>query len=283
MPFSFRNIIVPVDFTINSEVAINKALEIADSEGATIHLLHVLNHLLFQLNPTRARKLSRSTNWTDPGEAKKMLEQWKDSITDAVPHVKVHSWILSQASVRHAIVEKTKELGADLIVIGKKSNHHVFPFLNKVLPGELAQLTGCAVLTVKPGSLHSKIRTVVVPVTDPLPQHKMEAIAALCKKYKVKVYLATFINDRSDPEASSTSPLLQMYQWLKGSLHCPVEYAVLQGYNKAKAILNYAEKVNADILLVHPQSETKISWRNSHISDALPAKSKMQVLTVQTS
>src|SRR5206468_1703438 len=138
-----------------------------------------------------------------------------------------------------------------------------------------------AVLTVKPGSLHTKIKTVVVPITDDLTQNKLEVVAALCKKYKMKVYLVTFMNEDHVPEEFSASNLLHMYQWLKNTLHCAVEYAVLHGGNKVKAMLSYAEKINADILLVHPESETRIGWLNRHISDVLSSKSKMQVLTVQ--
>ncbi|HET7898016.1 MAG TPA: hypothetical protein VFL47_10110, partial [Flavisolibacter sp.] len=64
------------------------------------------------------------------------------------------------------------------------------------------------------------------------------------------------------------------------SLRCPVEYAVVHGSNKAKAILQYAEKTGADILLVQPEKETKIGWGDRHISDVLPRGSKMQVLAV---
>ena len=41
MSFSFKTILVPVDFSINTEVAINKAVEVADKDGANIHLLHI--------------------------------------------------------------------------------------------------------------------------------------------------------------------------------------------------------------------------------------------------
>jgi hypothetical protein len=195
--------------------------------------------------------------------------------------IKVHTWIVSPDPVQEAIAEKAQQLGVDLIVIGKNSNHTWFPFLNTVSPSELAERTGIAVLTVKPGSLHNKIKTVLVPVTDQLTQNKIEAIGALCKKYKMKIYLVTFINGNNVPEGFSASPLLQVYQWLKNTLHCPVEYTVLHGTNKARSILAYAEKIKADVLLVHPQSETRIGWLNRHISDVLPSQSKVQVLTVQ--
>jgi nucleotide-binding universal stress UspA family protein len=279
MSFSFKTILVPVDFSINSEVAINKALEIADTEAATLHLVHVLDHTFFSLSAVKSVKLARSNDWIDYIEAERMLKQWERSIEESMPSIDVNTWILPAASIQQAIAKKARDLRTDVIVIGKNSSHTLFPFLKTVTPSELAELTGTAVLTVKPGSLHNKMKTAVVPVADNLTQKKTDVIAALCKKCAMKVHLVTFVNGDRIPDGFSASPLLQVYQWLKGTLHCAVEYTVLHGNNKAKAILNYAEKVNADVLLVHPESETRIGWKK-HISDVLPSKSKVQVLAV---
>jgi nucleotide-binding universal stress UspA family protein len=278
MPFCFNTIVVPVDFSINSDVAINKALEMAE-EPAVLHLVHVADLVSFPMPAVKMKKRKASNN--NDNKAGKMLREWKESIEDDFPTIEVRTWIVAAASVQQAIADKAREVRADLIVIGKNSNHTWFPFLNTVISSDLAELTGIAVLTVKPGSLHNKIKTVVVPVTDHLTQNKIEVVTALCKRYKMKVYLVTFINEDHVPEEFSASSLLQVYQWLKNTLHCSVEYAVLHGTNKARSILSYAETINADILLVHPKSETRIGWWNRQISDVLPSQSKVQVLAVQ--
>lgn len=272
MPFSFNTILVPVDFSINSEVAINKALEVMDQGAASLHLVHVSDYSFL--------KTSKDHSQTGRTEVNRLLSQWKDSIEEIFASVEIHTWQLTAGSVQKAIAKKARELKADLIVIGKNSNHTWFPFLNTVIPSELAEQTGIAVLTVKPGSLHSKIKTMVVPVTDHLTENKTEIIAALSRKYKMKVHLVTFSTETGISQEMSASSFLQVYQWLKNTLHCPVEYTVLHGANKARCLLKYAEKINADILLVHPESETKIGWLNTHISDVLPSQSKMQVLTI---
>jgi nucleotide-binding universal stress UspA family protein len=226
--------------------------------------------------------------WKDktPGQknsysAEQMMLQWKNTIEEANPHISVCCSILHHHSIQQSIIEVAIKVRANLIVIGKKSNHSWFPFLHTVLTTKLAEATSSAVLTVKPGSLHNKIRTVVVPVTNYVPERKMQAISALCAKRGMKVYLVTFCNNDHIPAKFSASALLKVYQWLKLSLHCSAEYAVLHGTNKAKAIIEYAEKIDADILLVNPGEETKFGWLNSHISDIFPSRSKMQVLTVQ--
>jgi nucleotide-binding universal stress UspA family protein len=281
MSFSFKTILIPVDFSINTEVAINKALEVADKDGADIHLLHVSDHTAYRFL-TKDKKPGELIQKTASPTVQQMIQQWKNSIQETTPHT-VYNWIQHHSSIQDSIEEKAQQLNADLIVIGKKSNHSWFPFLNTVIPSELAEVTGSAVLTVKPGSLHNKIKTLVVPVTGDIPKYKMEAIAALCKKNRLKVHLVSFVNGENIPADFSASTLLKLYQWLKEALHCPVEYAVLHGTNKAKAVLLYAEKVNADILLLNPTSETKMGWLNKHISDVLSPASKVQVLAVHGS
>ena len=278
MSFSFKNILIPADLTINTEVAINKALELTDT-NATIHLLYVQNVLASGINGIAQRYLIGSDELPGYSAVVNYLEQWKRKIEENKPGITVNIWNILSGSIQREIEIRALKLAVDLVIIGKKSHHSWFPFLNTVVPSNISRKTGIAVLTVRPGSVHNKIKTMVVPITGENAEHKMEVIAAICGKFKIKIYLVTFLDRENRPSDFYASRLLQVYQWLKSS-HYPVEYAVLHGSNKAKAILNYAEKINADILLVQPESETKIGWPGKHISDVLPLGSKVQVLAV---
>ena len=272
----FHNILVPVDFSINTEVAVKKAVELAGPDNSRICLLHVWNPLY--PSPETLQLKGRGKEYI---KVHQQLRQWKESIAASVAGIDVHAYMDNGTSVQQTICNRALSLKADLIIIGQHSSHYWLPFLNTVIPNEMAARTGCSVLTVKPGALHNRIRTLVVPVTDHLPQLKMKVISALCRKNKLKVHLVTFMDENNKPSDFSASSLLQVYQWLRTTLHCPAEYAVLHGSNKAKAILSYSEKVNADILLVHPETETRTGWLNRQLSDLLSPASGVQVLTVQ--
>ena len=41
MSKAFDNILIPVDFSINTEIAVKKAIELTEENNAVIHLLHV--------------------------------------------------------------------------------------------------------------------------------------------------------------------------------------------------------------------------------------------------
>lgn len=263
----FKKVLVPVDFSLNTEVAINKTLELMDDEGSEIHLLHV--------------DKSTSLKKDAISDCEKKLKQWKEVIEDDHPFISVHTSVEESNSIQTSIEKKAKEIGADLIVIGQSSTHNWLPVLKTVLPMRLAKSARTAVLTVKPGALHSKTKTVVVPVAGEMSGNKMQILERLCKKMRLNIHLVSFIDEKNDLPEIAASALLQTYQWLKAKLRCHVEYAVIHCNNKAKAILQYAEKNNADILLVYPKKETQLSWWNQHISDVLPADSRMQVLAIQ--
>jgi nucleotide-binding universal stress UspA family protein len=279
MSISFKSILIPVDFSINTEVAIKKGLVLAE-RGTVIHLLHVHNYLSSGL-PTRSLKyFVQKNSGFYYKEAEDKLMEWKDRIEEENKDIEVVARIRFEGSIQKTIEETAKKLHPDLIIIGKNSHHSWFPFLNTLVPNKIVKNTGISVLTVKPGAVNNDIRTVLVPISTDATKDKMEVISAFCRKFRVKIHLVTFRNKESVRSGLYASSLLQMYQLLKTSTNCSVEYAVLYGGNKAKAILNYAKKINADILLVHPETETKIGWPNKHISDVLPTASKVQVLTI---
>jgi nucleotide-binding universal stress UspA family protein len=276
---TYNNILVPVDFTSNTELGVSRAVQLAD-EGAYIHLLHVINPGTVGRALGMGRFLGFEQNYGERNGLHEQLREWKWIIEDSIKNISVSTWMVYGGTVQGAIEMKAKQVSADLIVIGKTSNHSWFPFLNTVFPGKIVRKTGIPVLAVKPGSMESKIRRVIVPIASERPGNKLDAVLNICKKFRISVHLVTFTKNRSEPTDFSTSNLLQAYQSFKASKCTQVTYDVLVGRNKAEALVQYAEKMEADLLLLHPGSETKVGWINKHISDVLPADSRIQLLIV---
>jgi nucleotide-binding universal stress UspA family protein len=275
MPDSFKNILIPVDLSMHTETAVRKGLELAD-DGTNICLLHVFRQGVFAgIMPSAEDEDSMRLHLI-----KEQLEFWKDKITSA-GHVKVSTAVITDGSVQNAIIHKAGEIRADLIIIVKHSRHAWFPFLNRVSCGGIVLKTGITVLTVRPCAYQNMIKTVVVPIADEAIKNKMDIVSAICRKFKVKIHLVTFTDESKQTSDNHTSSLLQVYQWVKSSIHCPVDYAVLNGTNKARAILDYAEGANADFLLLYPESETRTGWLNGQIYDMLQPASRVQVLTIR--
>jgi len=270
----FKIILIPVDFTINTEVAICKALDLADPEDLVIHLLHICKPSFNDVNLGKSSKTEKEI------DAEIRLHEWKQNIGDYNPLAKVICWIEPCLSIEQGIIDKCAELSPELVVIGKKASHSFLPALNTVTPTKISTKTRCAVLTVKPGSLKRQIKHVIVPISENIADAKIDIVTALCKKNRVKISLVSFVKEKSTPEDLSATTLLQVYRKLKAISVCLVEYAVLHGQNRVKTILKFAENNEADILLLEPHFETKIGWPNKHISDVIAPHSTVQVLTI---
>lgn len=257
---SFRQILVPVDFSINTEISIAKACALA-SPDTTIHLMHV-----------------REGRGDDHVEALTGLAGFIQR-----QNLSVEMHLVEQARVEASVIETAKRINADLIVIGKKNHHSFFPFLNTVLSSNIAEGTSCPVLTVKPGSLNKKLETVVMPVTELFPTRKIELLAALGNRATLNIHLLTILRNNQQPDSHTASALLQAMKSIRSRLQCQVQHSIIHSNNKAAATLRYAEKVGADILLVNPETETTIStWiTKKDIADAVNPGSQLQVLSVQ--
>jgi len=265
----FSNIVIPVDFSINTEIAISKAVAITGGRCSALHLVHISRNSTADKKPT-AREI----------DAELQLKQWQLHAESLMPQGRVYYHLRRGNSVQRGLLEALEQLQADLVIIGKKTNHSLLPLMNTVVPSLISKQAKVAVLTVKPGSMPHRIRNIVVPVSGGMTQHKMDAIAALCRSNRITVYLLTYVNGDKGPEDFSASSLIQLYRQIKASLPCEVSYAVINGADRNRAVLRFAEENKADLLLLNTGPETRIGWPSRYISDVIPPASRVQVLTV---
>jgi nucleotide-binding universal stress UspA family protein len=277
----FKNILVPIDFTVNTEVAIRKALTLSEGSSATIHLLHVstvASMNIFSIYQYFANYSFRDNEF-DMKVAKGKLETIRDYIASLRKDIEVVIWVLFNPSIEAAIIQMACRLNPDLIIIGKNSHHSWLPFLNTVVPSWIALKTGSTVLTAKPGAMNNAIRTIVVPISDNFPSTKISVINTFRNRFPVNVRLVTFLTAQNDLKVIPGS-LLNAYRLLRTNVSSNVSYEILYGHNKARAVLRYCNKINADMVIVNPGIETKVGWLNKQMSDLLPTNSKTQILAV---
>lgn len=281
MIVSFNRILIPVDFTVNTKVAIQKALALCEGPDSTLHLLHVSEMAstnIISLYQYFANYSFTSREFEFRALQKKLYEAKQFALTIR-PDIQVTTWISQGTSVETEIVKKARKLNADIIVIGKNSHHSWLPFLNTVVPVRIAKKSGITVLTAKPGAINNSIKTVVLPIGDIFPESKVAVINALRKRFRIHIRLVTFLPGHDDLKVIPAS-LLNTYRMLKNNPSTNVSYDILHGNNKARSILSYCDKVSADLLIVNPGPETKIGWLNKQMSDVLPIYSKTQILAV---
>jgi nucleotide-binding universal stress UspA family protein len=271
MAVSFSNILIPVDFSLNTETAVNKAIGLAGTDEAVIHLLHVVR-------PGRKARTQFRT-WV----VERNLHQLKYNIEQDNPNIRVKTNVVRGYSVQKAIIECAAALKPDLIILGKQHNHRRWFFSRQISPDVVAKKSNCPVLTVKPGSIDSRTRVIVLPIRNFLPERKLEWAVLLAKKYKAQVHLLAIGENAGPKDGPLSLVFLNAYHHLREKLHHPIEYSAATRHQPAKAALSYAELIMADIIVVNPDTESGISGFTGfrHLSDLLKRDSKIQVLDIE--
>ena len=142
-------IIVPSDFSASSRSAFKQAIELAKLRGAEVHLLHVLEPAFFYESDMMAPlPMDEVTESMRKAASAKLKEQAKL----APEGVKIFADLEeTMQEPDHAICRIAKEIGADLIVIGR---HGHKGFLEHLLIGSTAERVArhapCAVLITMP-------------------------------------------------------------------------------------------------------------------------------------
>lgn len=267
---AFTKILIPVDFTLGTETAVQKAIGFIEKEAGAIYLLHVIK--------PRASAADLILK-----ELERNMRLWCQQIEQALPQVIVKELIITGVSVQDTIIETAAVLSPDLIIIGKqgKQNHWAF-FRKQISPGLIARKSNCPVLTAKPGSLQSRTRIIVLPVRNFVPQRKLDLAILIAKKCRAQVHLLAIQNRDKTPDGLLPPPFIKAYHQLRETLHHPVEYFSIFRHNTARATLDYAEFVMADMILLNPETESGISSFvfSRHISDFIKGDSKLQILDV---
>lgn len=260
-----------MDFSLKTDIAIKKAVDLSQSDESILHLLHVMP-------PGRGPKHSFRM-W----EVEKEFSELLDKVKVTYPEVRVKSHILQGYSVQKLIIECVRLLRPALVIIGKTDSRSRWSLFTGISPDAIAKKSNCPVLTVKPGAAENKPRVIIVPVCNFLPERKLEWTIMLARKYRARVHLLAIQSRQAAREWPLPQVFLKTYDLLRESLPQPVEYYLSDQQNVPEATLNYAKSIMADMIVVNPKTESAASGIADyrHLSDLLEKDSTIQVLDVE--
>ena len=279
----FKKILVPVDFTEGADIAIRKAVQLAEPSEAAICLLYVCKPL-FSLNifSNTGYIVAPVTEIFTMREIEQKILGYKSYIRENLDGVIVETSISETGKMQQRVEETADIFGPDLIIIYKKGNKSVFPFFSQVSPEHIARNTDCPVLTIKEGSGEKKIRNIVVPVTNRVPQRKLDIAIKLARVFNTNIHLISFPDCREDDQ-NPYHAFIESFKKIRENASLVIMHGQVSGNDIARAVLKYSESVQADIILVNPATESSIHYviGKVHISEMLPENSQIQILDIK--
>jgi nucleotide-binding universal stress UspA family protein len=180
-----KRILVAMDFSEQGERALEAALELGSRFRAEVHLVHALEVALPLFEPYA---VVLPADWI--GEARRLAEEKLQKAQERVRARGASGTVhLGDVPAAHAIAERAREIGADLVVVGT----HGHTGLKHVLLGSVAERTveyaPCSVWTVK-GSGGASPRTIVAGTDfSPSAAHAVEVAAQWAKSFGARLHL----------------------------------------------------------------------------------------------
>ena len=276
----FNRILVPVLLNKDSAPIIEKAVDIANEFGCDIHLLHV--HTIprafsfLQERPFTSARIKQQLQLKQV-QLEGFIDKLRLSLGDcllASGSVVQGNW---QTVLKHTIISHD----IDLVIIPSLTGRVSDPVIKQIDVNRLSQQTQCPVLTITNGFEIGHIQNIVVPVNDFLPVRKLTAATFLSKKYNGMVHLLGKRSESYSEDKTNTVCLTKAYQLLSEYTNVRVHCSSDKGSSVASGALEYARKVDADLIVVNPGKESMLNGIfSSWMSKYLHRESNIPVLTI---
>jgi len=146
----YRNILVPVDFSENSEKAVWYAAKLASGYDATLHLLHVFQTPFHGSVPYQGTRLKVDQIKSYASAAEQQAKEDLDELLGQLQNkgFKAAAYLQSGYPFEQ-IIEAANRLGVDLIVMGSHSHGGLMHLLLGSTAERVVQHARCPVLVVK--------------------------------------------------------------------------------------------------------------------------------------
>jgi nucleotide-binding universal stress UspA family protein len=251
-----NHILVPIDFSEQSIIALGQSYNLARLTRATLTLIHVIDDS-FHLPIFTSKK-------EDKGMEKKIQKELDKLAHDVMEKVGVKvETLIVHGKVYEEIQEAAKKLKCTFIVMGTKGSRFK-KFIGSNALRVIREST-CPVVTIlgkkhRPGCKH-----IVLPLDlTKETKEKVTKAIEIAKLFGSVINLVTILN--TDDEFIVNKLKRQMDQVhsfiMQHDVPCTVEY--VNGNDITEEIIKYAKKIKADLILIMTQQE--MNWTNMFIS-----------------
>lgn len=256
--FKSSKILIPIDFSETSMLAVKHGAFMAQYSKGDLYLLHVINaHYTSQNVFLPIVQMENST------EIEKKLQEKLVQLAEDIKNeykIKVDC-IIKTGIPSNEIIDTIEEINADLVVMG---THGYSPLEELVIGSNALRVitkANCQVMTMSSEADHKGYSHILIPI-DSSAHSRQKVVYALelAKLFRAHVYAIALLN--TDMEAKKPAMELILHQIGDLAKEKGVNYTseVLTGLkNRAVATVNYAEKVNADLMVIMSDQDAEFS------------------------
>ncbi|HVG25005.1 MAG TPA: universal stress protein [Thermoanaerobaculia bacterium] len=242
----FRRILIPTDFSTASEWVFDDAVRIAGFSGAELVIVHV--RMTRASNPDELRFPADASLYEYAEQQE--LDRLRERVRRANASLPTRLIVRQAPDPGREIADVALQEHVDLIVIASHARHHVAHLFVGSTTVSVLDAPPCAVLAIRYGiRKRAGLRRLVVPVHLEQPARPGLELAS-----RIGDDLHLIVICDEDDTARAEALLAELAAPLRG-----VHTAVLQGTDADKEIVRYAQRTDADAIVLNaPKSEGKL-------------------------
>ena len=280
MSSEVKQIVIPVDFGEQSTIALKQSYNLARLTQSEITLINVIDEdFLKPFQDMVSGQSQYETHLRDGINLK--LKQLADKVS-AEAGVKVNVMIRT-GKIYEQVVEAAEELNASLIIMGTMG---AVGFKKRILGSNASRVVReatCPVITIKGTQHRFGCKHILLPLDlTKETKEKVDKAIELAQMFGAIIHIVTIVE--SDDEFIMNILTRQMDQVqefiVESGVKCTSEF--VEGSDVAELIINTAEKVEADLIMIMTQKE--VGFTDLFISSAAQEiinKSEIPVLSIR--
>ncbi|MCR6719969.1 MAG: universal stress protein [Chitinophagaceae bacterium] len=267
MPSQLYNILVPIDFNARNRWAITKAIELSNSFGCNIHLVHVRS--------SRDKMFTRHTGQETAYRKLELLRaEYKQQLCG---NGRIEISVLS-GNHSQQLLQYIQKYEMDLVITGLSRFNLLHRVASAVSISRLATKSQLPVLAVRSSGLVCHYKKIVLPVSGEVPIRQIRLAALLGRAFRSTVY---FVSLRQHADGENKNLLAQALEVVQSISTVPVQSFLLEGKNLAQSTLDFSRKINADLIMVNPVRDFQLPGLWNRITNKLISyASRIPVVTV---
>ncbi|MDX2045523.1 MAG: universal stress protein [Chitinophagaceae bacterium] len=276
----FKHIVVLTDIEGKKQSLLGFSAELAHLCKAKLDLVHLLNHLNYAIGSPLDYHLAPVVYINN---GKREIENKLKLIASRIGYengLQISVKVLTEQPEK-SLKQYAMETGVDLVILQACNNKLTMDYFRNSHVERIINYMECPVLTITGHKNANGIKSIVIPVGDLIPRRKLKLAFLVAKVYSAKIHLVTSAGVGEDSEKCINN-LLSACAMLKAWGNVQVECKRLDGADYGQSVIRYARKIFADLIVVNPGRETRLSgWINFLLGARIYTDSGIPVLIVK--
>ena len=264
------NILVPVDFTTKNKWAIAKGIEMANQMNCNLHLVNIVSPPMFSSFSPYESHVDRLNSYD---QLKDLAVSYSNQLCG---NGKIEVSVL-EGNATNKLIDYVKEFDMDMVVMGLSKFDLVQRWVTSISINKLARKTNVPVLAVGSKGLVHHFKKIILPLYDEASLKRIRMATTLARSFKSTIYMVTLRQGNNIPEKI----LKEGLEIARSIPRVSARGIMLEGDNLAKTTIDFAKRINGDLIMINPAEEVKMpGWWNKLTNKILSYGSGIPVMTM---